>query len=252
MEANMQKGTKFSILIIAMLVIVTLLPGSVMAKAIVGSGVTLYVPDSYFSCKPADTISTEGVPTGGKIIFDFFQIEGTSLVRIGGGTAFGDIAVDFPYPTLGTGTYSFAVFTAIFDVDGNILTKLNGKWTITCEKETPPPGFEGCTPGFWRQPQHYDSWTSPYAPSMLFVVAFGEDAFPDKTLGEVVRLGGGSLNALGRHSVAALLNAASPDVDYAYSVSQVIQMFQNVYPDGNFEAVKDVFEFNNELGCPLN
>jgi hypothetical protein len=23
---------------------------------------------------------------------------------------------------------------------------------------TPPPAFEGCTPGFWKQEQHFDSW----------------------------------------------------------------------------------------------
>src|SRR5690606_30498275 len=25
--------------------------------------------------------------------------------------------------------------------------------------DTPPSGGEGCTPGYWRQPHHFDSWT---------------------------------------------------------------------------------------------
>ena len=27
----------------------------------------------------------------------------------------------------------------------------------------PPPGGEGCTPGFWKQDQHFDSWVG-FAP----------------------------------------------------------------------------------------
>jgi hypothetical protein len=79
-----------------------------------------------------------------------------------------------------------------------------------------------------------------------------EDAFPGMSLGEVVRLGGGGLNALGRHTVAALLNTASPDVDYALTAAQVISQFNAVYPGGNYEALKNVFEGYNETYCPLN
>ncbi|MDH3224417.1 MAG: hypothetical protein OEO23_11935, partial [Gemmatimonadota bacterium] len=71
----------------------------------------------------------------------------------------------------------------------------------------PPGGGEGCTPGYWKQPHHFDSWTG-YDPEDLFSSAF-EDAFPGMTLLEVLKQGGGGLKALGRHTVAALLNAAS-------------------------------------------
>ncbi len=116
--------------------------------------------------------------------------------------------------------------------------------------ETSNGGGQGCTPGYWRQPHHFGNWTAPYTPDTLFSDVF-EDAFPGKTLLEVVVQGGGGLIALGRHTVAALLNAASDGVSYDLSVQQVIDGFNAVYPGGNYNAQKDIFENFNEQGCPL-
>ena len=123
----------------------------------------------------------------------------------------------------------------------------------------PPSDGEGCTPGFWKQAHHEDRWVSPYNPQMLFENAdsFGdgnyfENAFPDMTLLEVLSQGGGGLKALGRHTVAALLNAASSDVAYPLTVSEVIASFNAVYPDGDYEGLKDQFEYQNEIFCPLD
>ncbi|HLA15972.1 MAG TPA: hypothetical protein VJZ72_03635 [Candidatus Limnocylindrales bacterium] len=109
----------------------------------------------------------------------------------------------------------------------------------------------GCTPGYWKQSQHFDSWTSPYDPTDPFSGVF-EDAFPGKTLLQVLWLGGGDLNALGRHTVAALLNSASPSVDYEYSTAQVIAWFNAAFPGGDYEGLKDTFAAANEAGCTLN
>ena len=54
--------------------------------------------------------------------------------------------------------------------------------------------------------------------------------------------------ALGRHATAALLNAVSPKVNYLYTEIEVIQMVQDAYTSGDFEATKDLFETQNELG----
>ncbi|TVQ90835.1 MAG: hypothetical protein EA400_05635 [Chromatiaceae bacterium] len=112
-------------------------------------------------------------------------------------------------------------------------------------------GGQGCTPGYWRQPHHFGSWVN-YQPSDLFASVF-DDAFPGRTLLDVVRQGGGGLNALGRHTVAALLNAASPGVSYDLSVEAVIALFNQTYPGSRqeYEALKDLFEGFNEQGCPL-
>lgn len=117
----------------------------------------------------------------------------------------------------------------------------------------PPPGGQGCTPGYWRQSQHFGSWTAPYTPSTTFASAFGSTAFRSKTLLEVVWLGGGGINALGRHSVAALLNAASSNVSYDVSVAQVIAKFNTAAAGtaGAIEAQKNEFDMLNNLGCPL-
>lgn len=114
-------------------------------------------------------------------------------------------------------------------------------------------GGQGCTPGYWKQDQHFDSWTAPYTPGTLFGDVF-EDAFPGMTLLDVAAQGGGGLKALGRHTVAALLNAASPDVSYDRTVGEVIDAFNGVFPgaDGDYEALKDLFEGFNEQGCPLD
>lgn len=115
-------------------------------------------------------------------------------------------------------------------------------------------GGQGCTPGYWRQSQHFDSWTSPYAPTTLFSDVFA-NAFPGKTLGQVVALGGGGLNALGRSAVAALLNGASAGVSYDFTTQKVISDFNTAFASGSrktMEAQKDVFDFLNNQGCPLN
>jgi hypothetical protein len=115
----------------------------------------------------------------------------------------------------------------------------------------PPPGAEGCTPGYWRQAQHFANWPAPYTPTASFHEAFGVNAFPGRTLRDVVNLSGGGLNALGRHAVAALLNAESGQVDYGLSVADVIAQFQAAYGSGDYEATKDAFAALNEAGCPL-
>ncbi|OHA88893.1 MAG: hypothetical protein A3B03_00840 [Candidatus Zambryskibacteria bacterium RIFCSPLOWO2_01_FULL_42_41] len=111
--------------------------------------------------------------------------------------------------------------------------------------------IEGCSPGYWKQSQHFDDWTAPYTPSKKFSTVF-ENAFPNKSLLQVLNQGGGGLNALGRQTVAALLNAANPDIDFAYTVAEVINMFNAVYPGGDYETLKDLFEEQNTIFCPLS
>jgi hypothetical protein len=116
-----------------------------------------------------------------------------------------------------------------------------------------PTGGEGCTPGFWKQAQHFDAWTDPYDPSDPFSDHF-ENAFPGKTMLEVLEQGGSGLDALGRHTVSALLNAASSGVDFAFTPAQVIARFNAVFPgtEAAYEALKNEFEAENERGCGLS
>lgn len=114
---------------------------------------------------------------------------------------------------------------------------------------TPPEiGAAGCTPGFWKQPQHFEFWTAPYTPDTQFGSVFA-DAFPGMTLLQVLRQGGGDLKALGRHTVAALLNGASADVNYGMDAAGVIAAFNAAYASGDYETQKNIFAEGNERGC---
>ncbi|MET0052291.1 MAG: DUF4215 domain-containing protein [Candidatus Thiodiazotropha sp.] len=122
--------------------------------------------------------------------------------------------------------------------------------SMYCELEE--DGGDGCTPGYWKQPHHFDSWNM-YTPDTPFSDVF-EDAFPGMTLLQVMRNGGGKINALGRHTVAALLNAASTDVNYGHTPQSIIDLFNDAYPGSkdDYEMLKDEFADGNERGCPLN
>ncbi|MBW2504022.1 MAG: hypothetical protein JRE16_05570, partial [Deltaproteobacteria bacterium] len=70
---------------------------------------------------------------------------------------------------------------------------------------------EGCTPGYWKQAHHFDSWTG-FEPDDSYEAVFGVSATCQDglTLLEALKKGGGGECALGRHAVAALLNASNP------------------------------------------
>ena len=118
---------------------------------------------------------------------------------------------------------------------------------------TNTPGIaQGCGPGFWQH--QLGPWTAPYDDDDLFSTFLDDDPFPGLTLLQVLELGAGPLNALGRHTVAALLNAANPDVVYEFTGPQIISMFNATYPgaSGDYEALKNQFAAGNDSDCPLS
>lgn len=132
---------------------------------------------------------------------------------------------------------------------GNLPASLVWSGAALAVPTTPTSGGgEGCTPGYWKQTHHFDSWVS-YAPGDSFATVFG--VAYDKTLVEALGTGGGGAKALGRHAVAALLNASS-SVDSSFTTGEVIALVQDAYASGDYESVKNVFEADNESGCPLN
>lgn len=74
----------------------------------------------------------------------------------------------------------------------------------------------GRSPGYWGRPQWFSEWPAPYVPgpasnpkATRFDDVFGSmQGYPGMTLLEVVNQDGGGRNALARHIVASLLNAA--------------------------------------------
>jgi hypothetical protein len=258
-----------SFAVIIFTLIVALIPVPALAKGKAGkvnkrnkvqtaavTEVQLIVPGDQETCKPEDVIKTTGVADDAKVYYAFFIVQTTGMQKIKDGWVTGNLNMPFPYPAI-DGTMTFAASIMVTDPSG-AMVKLGKKWTVTCKDAPPPPpppppgGGQGCTPGYWRQSQHYDSWVG-FVPAQNFEAVFGVDAsFNPTSLGFAVQLGGGGELALARHAVAALLNASNSGVSYMYSTAQVIAMVQQAYATGNFQTIKNLFEAQNEMGCPLN
>lgn len=144
---------------------------------------------------------------------------------------------------------------------------------------------EGCTPGYWMQCQHLDSWApTGFKPDDIFNTVFGVTQYINPknnkayTLLQVMGLNGNGNcspdpsqpncsakpngNAIGHigcdpispnlgfHAVAALLNAAHPNLNYGYTSGEVINLFKNnLHRAGE---LKDSLAMLNERSCPLN
>jgi hypothetical protein len=133
---------------------------------------------------------------------------------------------------------------------------------VFCKDEPDQGGGQGCTPGYWKQSQHFGDWTN-HDPSDSFGGVFDLPAALERpehnvnpaglTLLDGVKLRGGKVNALIRHAVAALLNAANPNVDYDYTEQQVIDKFNAAIAGSaaDIENQKNDFARLNEQGCPL-
>jgi hypothetical protein len=125
---------------------------------------------------------------------------------------------------------------------------------------TPDPG-DGCTPGYWRQSQHFDSWVGFTTNQTLESVFNVPDSFglDNHSLVQALQFNGGSGNkgaaqTLLRAAVAALLNSANSNVDYPLTTDQVIEAV-NAALTGNRNAMLTLaaqLDSYNNLGCPLN
>ncbi|MFW6089416.1 MAG: lysylphosphatidylglycerol synthase transmembrane domain-containing protein [Gemmatimonadota bacterium] len=232
----------------------------------VGHGRTLVVPDEDFATGGDNTeggsititgFAADPDPTAVWEVTDFDVIDGdeeqgfTTLyvddVQTAQSTRTGNATVEdvsVPANTINTDIE--------FEIGAIGTDASSGIDNIRLCRTTTEEGGEGCTPGYWKQPHHFDSWQG-YDPSDLYCDVFGVG--PCDTLLKALKTGGGGAKALGRHSVAALLNAASADVSYDMFVADLISAVQDAYADGTkgaFNSLKDVLEGFNEQNCPLN
>jgi hypothetical protein len=127
----------------------------------------------------------------------------------------------------------------------------------------PPPGDEGCTPGYWKN--HTGSWAGTgYSPGQTVGSVFADaSAFPalaSATLHQALGFGGGSGSLGGarillRAAVAALLNASSPGVEYPRSEADVILDVNAALATQDRATMIQLggeLDADNNLGCPLN
>jgi len=119
----------------------------------------------------------------------------------------------------------------------------------------------GCTPGYWKVPVHLGSWgPTGFQTTDTFNEVFGVTQYVRNdgsayTLLEVMRELNGNGDPistnLGFHAVAALLNAAHPEVNFGYTSGELIELFQSNYLT-NPEKLKNSLAMLNERDCPLN
>lgn len=111
----------------------------------------------------------------------------------------------------------------------------------------------GCSPGYWKN----HNFPAGYSKTQLFSqTSFGgstfENAFPGKTLQQVLELGGGGLNALGRQTVSAYFNALTINT-FEKTAKQVIDGFNGVFPGTNYDTLKNEYEALTDINgrtCP--
>jgi hypothetical protein len=121
----------------------------------------------------------------------------------------------------------------------------------------PREGGEGCTPGYWKNHTGLKEQTNQWPPTGYgqgdpYDGTFGVMSSFHGTLLEALNRGGGGEKALGRHAVAALLNAAHAGVSSDLTVAEVIAVVQGAYaPGGDFETAKNQLAAFNEQGCPI-
>lgn len=127
-----------------------------------------------------------------------------------------------------------------------------GPVTVSVYNKGPTVGFQGCTPGFWKNSP--GSWPpTGYATTDLYNTIFGVSAFSSNpTLMQALSTGGGGAIALGRASTAALLAAAHPNVNYPLTTSQIITLVQAAFASGgNIASTATLLDGYNNASCPL-
>ncbi|PQJ96486.1 hypothetical protein CXB77_06450 [Chromatium okenii] len=117
------------------------------------------------------------------------------------------------------------------------------------ETNTSGSGSEGFSPGFWKThacTKDVRDWEATgYTTGDSVEAIFGIELRGTPTLLSALDTGGGGVNALLRQSVAGLLNASNPNVDYKYSAAEVIQMTKTAVNSGNYTATKSLLETEN-------
>jgi hypothetical protein len=133
--------------------------------------------------------------------------------------------------------------------------------TVTCTITNTQQVAQYCSPGYWKQPQHFDNWVG-YLPTQKFSAVFGETItimwsskgkpapVTDPTLQQALEANGSGINLLARATVDALLNAAK--LSSGLTTTQVIDMFNAAYPGTNEQYQTLSSQFTAPENCPLN
>ena len=143
-----------------------------------------------------------------------------------------------------------------FVICTTIVLLLSGAFVVSgCE-------YEGKTPGFWKN--HEEAWCpSGYSTEMLvgdvFIIPPCLSGLADDTLLEALSYKGGrgvegAARILLRAAVAAILNSAHPEINYAYTVGEIQDGVNEALASGYrgfMLYIKDFLDHQNNLGAEL-
>ncbi|MDI3326895.1 hypothetical protein QKW35_21170, partial [Pontibacterium granulatum] len=191
-----------------------------------------------------------GAPTGTVTFYRYATLDCSgAAVSDGPWTLGGDGTQESGDVTTEIGELSFlATYSGDSIYNPITLGDLAGNLPAHCEPLTVVGVFEACTPGYWKQPQHFGSWAAPYSPVPVetkyvdvFGIAGNLPGLPGKykditLLGALEAEGNTDKEALLRHSAAALLNAANADVNYPLSVDEVITLVRAAFANDTAAA----------------
>ena len=162
------------------------------------------------------------------------------------------ISLDFTWQAEKVGPYTFTAF---------VWTSLNAPTALSEPSEMV---ISTCTPGYWKQEQHFDSYPAGITPDTQLDVLLGFEipGYETTTVLQALQLKGGAANGLIRQGTAGMLNVLIPNVDYDFSEATTLRQFQDgldpqlfdMWPDADddMEQRKDALDAANNAGCPLN
>lgn len=270
-------------LAVVVLLLAAILPAAAFAATNTVEGVRLTTPDTYSSCEAtSDTITLENTSSGarrvvGQLIVEYVTETGRTLVP-GGFYAVDvtlqpgqiqQITVNYP-PASQWPVYSSSNPIREIHVDVQLEVVVNGffvgslgygqDWDIFCFGDFPPPAFQGCTPGYWKN--HLRAWgsVSPSAKvNSVFSGAYLNATLGNATLQQALSFKGGpdlagAQQILLRAAVAAYLDASSAGVAYPLTPQQVVDQVNAALNTNDrsyvINTASQLDSFNN-LGCPL-
>lgn len=119
--------------------------------------------------------------------------------------------------TLPAGSTAASTSVTVEFGDSGVSNTTSKTLVLSGDECATPAGGEWCSPGYWRQPQHLDSWDATgISPDDAYNDYFGPVFADNPTLLQVLespqtynRKGNGSFN-----NVGDLLSGAHPDVDF--------------------------------------
>jgi hypothetical protein len=263
-----------------------------------GVEITFTVPETYASCQSSgltDTVSTSGVPANwtlrGQILVGYIGATGFVVTNTIPVNTQGDINIPINYPPhsaidpnpAGIIEYHVSPQIEVYDQNnikvwwiGGDITNAPGTlgpggqdWDVFCTQpppDTPPPPapLAGCTPGYWKQQHHWDSYPAGVQPNTSFTSIFTQypetASFPDVPWYFALDGGGGpgvegALRILRRAAAAAYLNSIVLP-GYGMTSAQVVAAVNQAAASNDRNTIlalaTQLDQRNNQGTCPLN